>query len=898
MASCLVFFMQAGFAFVESGFTRTKNSINVAIKNLTDLGFSFIIYWVVGYAFMFGLSKSGIIGTTLFMSPLDTPWLSVFFLFQAMFCSTSATIVSGAVAERMRYSMYILITIVLSSIIYPVTGHWGWGGALEGSASGWLAERGFIDFAGSTIVHSVGGWVALAALIIIGPREGRFVKGEAPRKINGSDIPAAVVGVIILWFGWFGFNGGSTLAFDTSISIIIINTSLAASAGMAGALFIGWIIFKKPDVEFVTNGAIAGLVAITANCHAVTPGASIIIGAVGGAIMLGCSQLFLKLHINDAVGAIPVHLAAGIWGTLAVALFGNPELLGTGLSFWQQLYVQVEGILATALWAFGVSFLFFYTINKITPFRISPEEEEQGLNIAEHGASTEIYDFYRVLDTQAESGRFDLRAPVEPFTEIGQIARRYNNLLENLENHVVARSDYLAILNNITDGLFLIDNTMTISGQYSKSMETIFEENGIKGDNFKELLARLMPDTEMQNKYDYLELLFKESIQDETLEELNPFKDIEIFIDEKNGKFHNKLLDIDFRRIFHEGKVIRVMGIIQDLTEQALLSQEVDRMKKTAQTEMEMFYRIQHINPRIFSEFLSQAENSIAAINAVLGSVDAAPEEKIDTMYRQIHTLKGDAHLLELDFVANKAHDFENEIEELKAKDDIINQDFIPLAVHLSEMMGLFSQLSNIGSRLNAFQCAFVEDSVGSDLISWSIKSLIDRTNSEKGHNIRFVFKSFKSDIIPQSLRKNIRDIFVQLARNALSHGIESPEERRSAGKNEDSLIEIGSSMNNGELTLFIRDNGRGIDYDKIRKSAIDKGLMSEEAAYTAEKDDLVALIFQGSFSTAQEVDMNSGRGVGMSIVSRLISRMNGRMTLRNTPGESLEFEFFIPVSE
>jgi Amt family ammonium transporter len=898
VSSCLVFFMQAGFAFVESGFTRTKNSINVAIKNLTDLGISFIVYWSVGFALMFGATRSGLFGASHFFSSLDTQWLSVFFLFQAMFCSTSATIVSGAVAERMRFSMYIIATFILSSIIYPVTGHWSWGGALSGNASGWLAKMGFVDFAGSTVVHSVGGWVALAAILIIGSRTGRFEKGKPPQKINGSDIPAAVVGVVILWFGWYGFNGGSTLEFNDQVADIIINTSLAAAAGMIFTLFTGWIIHKTADVEFVTNGAIAGLVAITANCHAVTPGQSIIIGGIGGLIMLGCTELFILLRLDDAVGAIPVHLAAGIWGTLAVALFGDPDTLGTGLSMFTQLKVQFIGVFATGAWAFGVSFIIFSVINYFFPFRIDPQAEEQGLNIAEHGASTEIYDFYRILDTQAETGRFDLRVPVEPFTEIGQIARRYNNLLENIENHVVARSDYLAILDNINDGLFLLDKEMKIAGHYSKSMETIFNRTNIGQASFKTLLSDLMPDTEMANKYDYLDLLFDSQIPDETLENLNPFENLEIFIDDKSAKFHSKNIGISFRRIFFDTDVVRLMGIVKDLTEQEKLSREVDRMKQTAQTEMEMFYRIQHINPRIFAEFITQAKEGIEKINQVLSSPGTEIEKRLDIIFRQIHTLKGDAHLLELDFVSGKAHDFESMIEELKNSESISNQDFIPLAVKLSELMGLFTQLDAIGDRLNAFQCAFVEDSVGADLITWSVKSLVDRFNSERGQHTRFVFSDFHSDIIPHTMRRGIKDIFVQLARNSLSHGLESEDERERIGKGEPSIIEIKSSVKDNSLSLTLKDNGRGIDYDRLREKALHEGIISEEESQSLTNRELVGFIFQSSFSTARQVNQEAGRGIGMSVVSKILSRMNGKLIVKNTPGQSCEFECLIPLNE
>lgn len=890
--------MQAGFAFVESGLTRSKNSINVAIKNLTDLGISLLIYWAVGFAVMFGVSHTGLFGTTQFFSQLSTQWLSVFFLFQAMFCSTSATIVSGAVAERMRFGVYIFCTFILSSLIYPVTGHWIWGGALEGSAAGWLAKKGFVDFAGSTVVHSVGGWVSLAALIVIGARSGRFDKNGKAKKINGSDIPAAVVGVMILWFGWFGFNGGSTLAFNDQVAGIIINTALASAAAMISALFAGWLSYGKADVDYVINGSLAGLVAITANCHAVSPLNAVIIGAVGGIVMLLTTELLQRLKIDDAVGAIPVHLGAGIWGTVAVALFGDPEIIATGLTMPEQLLVQIEGVAITAAWSFTVSFILFYLGNKLIAFRVTTEQEQSGLNITEHGASTEIFDFYRILDTQARTGRLDLRVPEEPFTEIGQIARRYNLLLESLETHTVARSDYLAILDNISDGLFLIDNEMRISGNYSKSMELIFCRDTLRGVDFRQMMTSLMPDTEMKNKNDYLDLLFTPSIPDEMLEQLNPFESLEIFIDDGSGKFQVKHISIFFRRIYMDKAVIRLMGIVRDITEQAKLAIEVENMKRSAQTEMEMFYRIQHINPRIFSEFLVESETTISRMNAMLSDSTKSVSQRLETLGRLAHTLKGDAHLLELDFVAGRAHDFETLIEQIRAKQEVANEDFIPLAIRLSELMALCQQLNLIESRLNAFQCAFVEDGVGADLISWSVKSLIDRSNADTGRSVGFDFSAFRSDIIPHELRKSIKDIFVQLTRNALVHGIESEEERKKAGKHERAAIEISSCIKNGQLCLMIRDNGRGLDYERIRQKAVSSGRMSAEEAALADNRTLAGLIFSNSFSTAAELTHEAGRGFGMSVVSKLVARMRGRILVKNNPGCACEFEIILPAAE
>ncbi|MCB9076821.1 MAG: ammonium transporter [Anaerolineaceae bacterium] len=448
----LVFLMQGGFLCLETGLTRSKNSINVAIKNLTDFGISVILFWAIGYAIMFGPTAAGLFGQADFaldFSQTDV-WLAVYFLFQAMFCGTSVTIISGAVAERIQFGGYILMAAIVSALIYPVFGHWAWNGAETGLMTGWLGVRGFVDFAGSTVVHSVGGWSSLAAVLVLGARAGRFPEYDEPRKISGSNIPVATLGVIILWFGWFGFNGGSTLAMNSDVPRVLINTVLAGGAGMIGALALGWALYRRADVTAVMNGSLAGLVAITANAHAVSSPAAVLIGIIGGWVMIAADRLLEHYRVDDAVGAIPVHLAAGIWGTLAVALFGQPDLLGTGLGFWAQLQVQVLGILACFLWAFGVMFLILSVIDRFIPFRVSAEAEHIGLNVSEHGATTDLLDLFQIMDKQSKTGDLSLRVPVEPFTEVGQIAERYNAVMEALEQ-AIAKTE--AIVRTAMDGI-------------------------------------------------------------------------------------------------------------------------------------------------------------------------------------------------------------------------------------------------------------------------------------------------------------------------------------------------------------------------------------------------------------------------------------------------------------
>jgi len=383
VAAVLVFFMQAGFAMVEAGFTRAKNAINIMMKNLMDFSLGSIVYWAIGFGLMFGASSTGWFGTSGFFlsdfSPDGDPWVLVFWMFQVVFAATAATIVSGAMAERTKFSAYLVYSIVVSALIYPIFGSWAWGSLFNGS--GWLENFGFIDFAGSTVVHSVGGWAALAGAIVLGPRMGKYGKDGSVKPILGHNIPLAALGVFILWVGWFGFNAGSTTTADKSIAMIAVNTNLAAAAGAIMGMITSWIKFGKPEVGMSLNGALAGLVGITAGCANVSPGSSIIIGAVAGVLVV-LSVLFVeKMKIDDPVGAVSVHGVNGAWGTLAAGIF---NMGGTSAKI---IGVQCLGIGACFIWTFTLAFTMFKIIHMTMGLRVSQEEELEGLDYSEHGGN-------------------------------------------------------------------------------------------------------------------------------------------------------------------------------------------------------------------------------------------------------------------------------------------------------------------------------------------------------------------------------------------------------------------------------------------------------------------------------------------------------------------------------
>lgn len=401
IAAALVFFMQAGFAMLTAGLTRSKNTTNILFKNLMDFVMCSIAFWAVGWGIAYGTSAGGFIGTDqFFLSHItaegEVPVLASWF-FQVVFAGTAATIVAGAMAERTKFAAYLIYSFIISLFIYPVVVHWVWSGAgwlntYSGSTEG---NWGFTDFAGSTVVHSVGGWASLVGAMILGPRLGRFGPDGKPRAMPGHNMSLAALGTFILWLGWFGFNPGSQLAIASqgdadAVAMVAVTTNLAAAAGALGALFTAWLRYGKPDLGQTLNGVLGGLVAITAGCAYVDPLSSIIIGFIAGPIVVFSAELLEKLKIDDPVGAVPVHLVNGIWGTLAVGLFASiPGNTGTTGLFYggglTLLISQFVGVVAIGLWTVATAALMFFAIKATIGLRVSKEEEEAGLDIGEHG---------------------------------------------------------------------------------------------------------------------------------------------------------------------------------------------------------------------------------------------------------------------------------------------------------------------------------------------------------------------------------------------------------------------------------------------------------------------------------------------------------------------------------
>jgi ammonium transporter len=454
VCAALVLFMQAGFTALESGLVRSKNSIHVAIKNFVSFLVCASLFWLFGFALMFGSDGGGILGTSLFAFDSNSTFVTAFFVFELGFIATATTLISGAVAERMRFAGWVILAVFFAAVTYPVFGHWAWGnGALTGTGGGdgWLKEHGFVDFAGSTVVHSLGGWMALAAIIVLGPRIGRFGAGAVP--IRGHDLPLTTVGVFVLWVGWYGFNGGSLYALTSQVPSVILNTTLAAAFGGVVAMGLTWARDRRPDVVTIMNGALAGLVGITASANIMSHWRAAIIGGVAALCMQAASLALERLRIDDAVDAVPVHLAAGIWGTLAVALLGDPNRFPNGDGRLEQLGIQLLGIGTCCAWSFGVGFVLMSLVNRVSPLRIDPAGELAGLNVAEHGASSEIGDLLSDMDEHRRTGDFARPVRVEPHTEVGQIAGEYNRVL--------------AAIGRRTDSLQLLQRTAAAANESS-----------------------------------------------------------------------------------------------------------------------------------------------------------------------------------------------------------------------------------------------------------------------------------------------------------------------------------------------------------------------------------------------------------------------------------------------
>ena len=855
ICSTLVFVMQAGFMCLESGLTRTKNSINVAVKNLADFGVSVAIFWAFGYAIMFGLSIGGFIGNNNFFLNLDESKIAAFFLFQAMFCGTSTTIISGAIAERMKFGAYLIVAIIVASVIYPFIGHWIWNGVNLGIATGWLRKLGFVDFAGGTVVHSVGAWVSLATLTIIGSRKDRFPKNQPPNKIHGSNLSLSVLGTIILWFGWFGFNGGSIFSLNEQVPLILGNTVIAGVGGMLSTVIISWKKNKFPKVEALINGSLAGLVSITACCHVVTTPLAFIVGAVGGAVMLIVSYSLEHFRIDDAVDAIAVHGGGGVWGTLSVALFGNIELINTGLNRYSQLGIQILGIFTSFLWAFLISWLILSTINRFFPLRVSIEEEIIGLNISEHQAQTLIFDVLTVMNKQKQTQNLSLRVPEEAFTEIGLIAKIYNQVMDALETSI-NRTE--AILNTAIDAIITFNSPQLEIISANPSVEGIFGYNpqSIKGMNIKKILPFL--DEKFNGEKITLEHLLDENIHELLGYHANgssfPLEATFKKVDLGKNSFYTATLRNIYERKLAEDKLKQYQIQLQSQNQKLQ-----DTLRELQETQTQM----------IHSEKMS-------SLGQMVGGIAHEINNPVSFIHGNIHHLEEyTENLLELidlyeQNYPDSSPEIVEEIEEIEL--DFIKKDMPKMIKSIrlgtTRIRDIVKSLRTF-SRLDEedFKQVDIHEGIDSTLIILQnrIKAKIDRPKIN-------IIKNYGELPLVRCLPGQLN----QVVMNILANGIDALEESLKNKKITNPTLTITTEItkNNSQeeefLTIKIEDNAMGIPQDILSK------------------------LFDPFFTTKP---IGKGTGLGLAIShSIIVEKHYGILNCVSELGKGAEFIISIPI--
>jgi Amt family ammonium transporter len=895
-ASAMVFFMQVGFTAFETGSVQAKNAIAVALKNLTVFILCSVFYFFCGFGLMFGETLGGIVGTNHFLfEGVAGVFLGyAFAFFQVVFAGTAATILTGAVAERTRLSAIIWSCILMICVIYPIFGHWVWGGYFHQGQAGWLARLGFIDFAGSTVVHSIGGWFALAGAIIVGPRTGKYNKDGTVNRMGGHNIPLAAIGTFFLWFGWFGFNGGSALKIDASVGMTIMNTNIAAGAGGAVCLLFGWLKNKRRfDVEAILLGTLGGLVAITAGSNRVEPWGALVIGVIAGClVLLGKDFIEKVLKIDDPVGAVTVHGIGGAVGTVALALFApfytlpHDRLLQVGIQFL--------GVVTAFAWSFGLGLLAFWVGNKLMRLRVSPEEEQKGLNVAEYEDVTSWLNFARI--SKLEDLNVMLEKRIQERTHQLSLAKKYTD----------------SIISSMKESLVVTD-TRRIIKDVNPTLESLL------GYKRQELLGKpvsLLADRE--------EELFKEHTMQKLLNE-GILHDYSINLLAKNGDpvpvlFTGSILKDD------AGVPLGMVGIARDMRQTIQLIKTLQKANEELGTSNERFQTIMK-SVRVPIATVDMRRD-IVSVNSAFEGLTGWPQEEvpgrnydvllalavgtkgftieepdtwigravithragkqIDVSYTEaplkdfngnpvgvVCTMEDISKQAEIDrmkteFISTVSHELRTPLTSIKGYVDLILEgDTGPISDTQKEFLQIVAQsgdrLTNLINdlldveRIESGKIFFKKELVNVPPLIYQVLRTFQKEIEKKGLHLNTKFQ--KDTMVVEGDRERIEQVLANLVSNAIKYN-------RPTG-----CIGVWLRLENHLLRIDVEDSGVGISEENQRR--------------------LFEKFFRADTSLTREV---GGTGLGLSIVKAIVERLGGTVQVKSKLGEGSTFTVLLPA--
>lgn len=920
IAASLVFLMQAGFMCIESGLTRAKNSINVAIKNMADFVLAVISFWMIGFGLMFGASYSGLFGTSLFFISVEEDFrLASLLLFQAVFCGTAATIVSGAIAERARFSAYLVVSVITSALIYPISGHWVWGDLL-GSGSGWLQSLGFIDFAGSTVVHAVGAGVALAALIIVGPRIGKF-EGDQIREIAPHSLLLTFLGTFILFFGWFGFNCGSTMEVTPEVATIAWHTMIAACFSAVACGATSWRFDGRLKPEMLANGMLGGLVSITAGCHVVSSSGAAVIGLLAGVtVYASCKFIERVLRLDDVASAVSVHGSCGILGTIAVGFCIGSENLPLGMTRSSLILVQTLGALSCTAWGFLVAFAALLLVKRFVPVRVSEEDERVGLNVAEHGATSSILDLADSMHRVTTESDYSETSKVEPEygTEIGDLATSFNSMLDAIHQQQEAisvawereksqsqqlqrkvselneaqkriadeKAKLQVVLNGTGEGVFAVDLDGNILPQ--------------KSDIVTDWFGPLVPETKF---WDYL-AGNDADLSDELWLGFSQLADavlpFELAADQAACQFtrNSRTYQVAYRELSENGSFSGVLIIVSDVTLQI-------EMERTQQQVKEFHQVVSNLmkDESGFRQFIDEC-------TSLLQQIRETDDQEIAN--RLIHTVKGNSAIMGFDSISNELHQLESTlIEHDRLPDDQELDDIESTWMHSLEKIEQFltqdgeNALKIEGNDVKKVEQLLHEQADHTDILNliqtWyyeptacPLRRLTEqakRLADQLGKPIQVAIDDGGLRIPPEWLQ-TFWPTMIHVIRNAVDHGFESELERSENGKPNSNQLTLATRIRDNWLEVTIQDDGRGIDWERVRDKAKQVGMA------TKTDSDLVIALFSDGLSTKDDVTELSGRGVGLSSVKHACEEAGGSISVSSEQGKGTTTTFRFPLNE